>query len=398
MANLPEGADDFPAGIYQIEAADPVLGGAPNETTKAGLTNIPHQQLARRTGWLKMRVDQLVNAVVAASTTMAGLVQLSSATNSTSETLAATPAAVKTVADSRVPTTRSVNTAGLATGGGTLEANRTITVQDASQAEAEAGTATNRAMSPLRVTQAIANRMRMRNLVAAGLATGGGTLDADRTITVTPATQEEAEAGTSNTRAMTPLAASRHAAQQRRVRQDVSGERHHSSLIRVYRSSGGDGAPFFMDLGTLSGHPFAINSGTADAFTTTHWVHREDILNPGVPYGASSMLTRRMGDGRYVREALLAGVNAGNGYRVLPGGVIIQWGSATLPVGAGVKQVTVAMPITFPTAAFRVIAGDNADGSPHAVGASFSGRGTVIVRSEDDINVVGDVQWFAIGC
>ena len=62
MANIPE-SDVFPEGVYQIETTDPVLGGAPNEATGGGLINIPLQHLARRTRWLKARVDELVETV-----------------------------------------------------------------------------------------------------------------------------------------------------------------------------------------------------------------------------------------------------------------------------------------------------------------------------------------------
>jgi hypothetical protein len=56
MATLNE-TGTWPAGIYQLEATDPVLGGAPNEATGAGMSNIPHQQLARRTAVLKAQID-----------------------------------------------------------------------------------------------------------------------------------------------------------------------------------------------------------------------------------------------------------------------------------------------------------------------------------------------------
>lgn len=56
MATLNE-SGTWPAGIYQLETTDPVLGGAPNEATGAGMSNIPHQQLARRTQVLKTLVD-----------------------------------------------------------------------------------------------------------------------------------------------------------------------------------------------------------------------------------------------------------------------------------------------------------------------------------------------------
>lgn len=44
-----------------------------------------------------------------------------------------------------------------------------------------------------------------RSVTGSGLASGGGALTADRTITVTAATQAQAEAGTDNATAMTPL-------------------------------------------------------------------------------------------------------------------------------------------------------------------------------------------------
>ncbi|WP_323010033.1 tail fiber protein [Paracoccus sp. (in: a-proteobacteria)] len=207
MVDLVE-AEEFPAGIYQLETSDPVLGGPPNEATKAGVDNIPHQQLAKRTRWLKARVDQLLASVVAGSTTVAGLLKLTDSVASTSTSTAATANAVKQANDNangRVRNARTVSAGGLATGGGDLTANRTITVSDATQAEAEAGAITTKAMSPLRVAQAIAARLAARSVLGGGLATGGGTLGSDRTITVTAASQAEAEAGSVSNKAMTPL-------------------------------------------------------------------------------------------------------------------------------------------------------------------------------------------------
>lgn len=56
MATLPE-TSEWVAGVYQIATTDPVLGGAPNEATGAGLSNIPALQLAKRTLWLKNLVE-----------------------------------------------------------------------------------------------------------------------------------------------------------------------------------------------------------------------------------------------------------------------------------------------------------------------------------------------------
>ena len=61
MANLTDTASAWEAGIYQIETTDPVVGGAPNPSTGAGMSNIPHLQLAKRTVWLKSQVEALQN-------------------------------------------------------------------------------------------------------------------------------------------------------------------------------------------------------------------------------------------------------------------------------------------------------------------------------------------------
>lgn len=57
MADLIDTGAAWPAGIRQIETTDPVLGGAPNIATGAGMTNIPHLQLAQRTQVLKGIID-----------------------------------------------------------------------------------------------------------------------------------------------------------------------------------------------------------------------------------------------------------------------------------------------------------------------------------------------------
>lgn len=59
MANLPE-LNEFTSGIYQIETADPVLGGVD------GVTNVPLKALANRTKYLKAQVDALNTAIASA--------------------------------------------------------------------------------------------------------------------------------------------------------------------------------------------------------------------------------------------------------------------------------------------------------------------------------------------
>ncbi|WP_432256077.1 gp53-like domain-containing protein [Limimaricola sp. AA108-03] len=56
MADLPESAT-YPAGIYQLEQTDPVVGGPPNLATGEGMSNVQAQQLADRTKWLKTELE-----------------------------------------------------------------------------------------------------------------------------------------------------------------------------------------------------------------------------------------------------------------------------------------------------------------------------------------------------
>ena len=103
MANLDDTTVDWPEGVYLIERTDPVVGGVPNEATMAGVSNIPHLHLARRTNWLKTKVDQLINAVGAATTEAAGIVRLVNALNSTAADRALTAAQGKVLQDSKAP-------------------------------------------------------------------------------------------------------------------------------------------------------------------------------------------------------------------------------------------------------------------------------------------------------
>ncbi len=160
MANLTED-EVWEDGIYQIEVTDPVVGGPPNLATGAGISNVPHQQLAKRTSWLKQQLLAMQAALGAASTAVAGIVRLSTSTSSTSTTMAATPSAVKAVKDAvdqRALASTQITGAGLATGGGDLSDNRSITVTVASQAEAVEGLVNDKAMTPLRVAQSIGAR------------------------------------------------------------------------------------------------------------------------------------------------------------------------------------------------------------------------------------------------
>lgn len=74
MADITE-TSVFPTGIYQIEQTDPVLGGPPNLGAGLGITNVPLQQLANRTRFLKDAVAaaSLISAVKTVDGTGSGL-------------------------------------------------------------------------------------------------------------------------------------------------------------------------------------------------------------------------------------------------------------------------------------------------------------------------------------
>ncbi len=104
--------------IYQIEQTDAVVAGEPNLGAGQGIPNVPNQQLANRTQWLKGQ-------------------------------LAATAALLS----GYVPTARMISTGAGLTGGGALSANRTLAVSFANLAEAKAGNVATKAMNPLVVKQ-----------------------------------------------------------------------------------------------------------------------------------------------------------------------------------------------------------------------------------------------------
>lgn len=63
--------------------------------------------------------------------------------------------------------------------------------------------------------------------------------------------------------------------------------------------------------------------------------------------------------GGYVALTDFTGANQGlilNGYQKLPGGLIVQWGSANIPAGVGTY---VNLPIAFPSAPFTIVTSHN---------------------------------------
>lgn len=105
-----------------------------------------------------------------------------------------------------VPVSRQVLAGNGLSGGGALSADVTLSLAVASTAEAIAGSNNTKAMTPLRVAEATADVVRTgRQIITGSGLTGGGSLSSDRTLNVNYASQAEAQAGIENSKLMTPL-------------------------------------------------------------------------------------------------------------------------------------------------------------------------------------------------
>ena len=156
MANLTE-VPTYEAGIYRFETTDPVQGGP------GGIDNLPTNQLANRTAWLKAQVEAILLDIAAIESGYATAASLAGHTGNTSNPHAVTKAQVGLA---------SVLNYGIAT-----------------QAEAEAGTIDTKYMTPLRAKQAISALVPSAGEAAKGLielataAEAQGLTDAERAIT-----------------------------------------------------------------------------------------------------------------------------------------------------------------------------------------------------------------------
>lgn len=240
-------------------------------------------------------------------------------------TKALTPASLVNILTSiaaRAVKTITVTGGGLATGGGDLSANRTITVPKASAAEVTAGTDDTKAVTPLALAglgATAGNAVPKTRLIStAGLASGGGDLSADRTITVPSATAAEADAAVINDKALTPASLANFVA----------------SISSLFNR-------------TISAAGLATGGGSlAQNRTIT------------VPKAATADFDTGTDDTKALTTAALAGVTrslAQNGHtRVGPGpnGLIQQWGRFTTAANG---SVSVTFPRAFPNACFVVL-------------------------------------------
>lgn len=166
MANLTE-TPTYEAGIYRFETTDPVQGGP------GGIDNLPTNQLANRTAWLKAQVEAILLDIAAIESGYATDAELATHAGNTSNPHAVTKAQVGL---------GSVLNYGIAT-----------------QAEAEAGTSDTKYMTPLSAKQAIAALVPQASETVAGIIERASAAEAqamtDALRAITPSTLAEAFKG-----------------------------------------------------------------------------------------------------------------------------------------------------------------------------------------------------------
>ena len=398
MANLPE-TPDFDAGIYQIEQTDPVLGGAPNPATGAGLVNIPHLQLARRTQYLKQQLDAIEAEL--AQYPLDGLAPRQSPAFSGNPTAPTPP--------------QDTNSTRLAT-------TAFVLGQAGSAAPLAAGTAAP-GTSPRFARQDHRHPTdTTRAPVASPALTGTPTAP-----TPAPDTNNQQIATTAfvlgQAGSAAPLAAGTAApgTSPRYARQD---HRHPTDTTRapVGRAiSAGAGLTGGGDLTadrTLSlGTPGTITGATTNAASGASHTHQLDLgalplasdvsndLNPRLIYldANNNVLSRIQPE--QLRQAFgLAGTGQFNnalgaaGWQALPGGLIMQWGGGAYDASAGATGTVITLPIAFPNAFFRVVANDVASGV-NTVAATANGLNGLRVwaRTPGGVFASTVINWFAFG-
>lgn len=250
-------------------------------------------------------------------------------------------------------TARTITGTGLVNGGGDLTQSRTLDVPAASGAEAIAGTATDKALTPaaLRAVQAALS------IGVSGLATGGGDMTEGRTIDVPAATGGETIAGTATDRAITPAA------------------------LFAFRS-----AIAFSGGGLVKGGGNLALSRTltVDAASSAD-VAAGSATDKAITPAALSGLARSLGQ---------------NGYAYLPGtgGLILQWGRFSAPANTTTNTL---FPVAFPTECFAVTpcggaagGADSQDNPPVLVTSGITRSGFAVFSADD---TTAGMAYLAIG-
>ncbi|MYF97777.1 hypothetical protein F4212_01380 [Candidatus Poribacteria bacterium] len=283
MANFAE-TQSFDS-VRIIETNDPVLGGNPEISGQVNSpANYAYRALVNRTAWLKAQLEALVipPAPGAASTTVAGIVRLSTigeAEAGALATVAVTPAGLQAALNALdiggvdfatnpevqagTVTDKAVSPAGLSSR--TATETRTGLVAKATSSEATARTNNQKYMTPLRTDAAI----NARNATES------------RRGSIEIATTSEATGGTDDTRAMTSektLALLRHSNAQATTSQRGTAIKATTSEVNtgtnnekyITPSTLSEKLNGLFPLPTVSGYNSAVSSNTVDGLELEH--------------------------------------------------------------------------------------------------------------------------------
>lgn len=386
----------FANGTGNISFGDAIFLLPPATETRAGLARIATS--AEADGGTD---DQTIISPLKLQRRLSALAH--ALTQSTDDDLTALAAAFDLILQSL--TARTITGTGLVTGGGDLTQSRTLDVPAASGAEAIAGTATDKALTPaaLRAVQAALS------IGVSGLATGGGDLTEGRTIGVPAATGAEAIAGTATDKALTPAALR---AVQSALSIGVSG----------LATGGGD-----LTEGRMIGVPAATGGETIAGTATDRAItpaalfgFRSAIAFSGgglVKGGGNLQLSRTLtvdaassadvaagtATDKAITPAALSGLARSlgqNGYAYLPGtgGLILQWGRFSAPANTTTNTL---FPIAFPTECFAVTpcggaagGADSQDNPPVLVTSGITRSGFAVFSADD---TTAGMAYLAIG-
>ncbi|HFO4271569.1 TPA: tail fiber protein [Escherichia coli] len=356
MGNLNE-TEKWEENIYQLETSDPVLGGAD------GISNRAPRQLANRTKWLKKKTEEAAQSLAEhvrsrnhpdATLTAKGFTQLSSATNSTSETLAATPKAVKAAYDlaaGKAPASHTHPWSQI-TGvpAASLTAKGTVQLSSATDSQSETEAATPKAVKA--AYDLAAGKAPVSHTHPWSQITGvpAASLTAKGTVQLSSAINS-----TSEILAATPKAV--------KAAYDLAnGKQPADATLTALAglATAADRLPYFTGADRA-----ALATLTAIGRAIIAKGSIKDVLNY---LGLGEAAKRNVGTGtnQIPDMGSFTLSVSGTGYQKLPSGFILQWGSIGAP---GIAQdVVTHFPIAFPNRCLRVLVSQDYTPDSGAVG------------------------------
>ncbi len=433
MANLPESAT-YDAGVYQLELTDPVQGGS------TGVSNAPLKNLANRTAWLKSQIDGIKDGAVGlalyarlASPTFTGSPAAPTAALGDNTTKLATTAFVqKTLGgflSKSIAGTGSVTLTAVEAGNGIIEltgaltGNRDVIVPSSPTRPWIIRNATTGAFS-VTVKTAAGTGVMVAQGTNAEVFCDGTNVRAGESWAAPLASP----ALTGNPTAPTPARFDRDTsiATTEFVQRALGGFSAVSATSAAYTLTVENGGNLFY---IFTGSPFNITlpaSGTlqpgwsitfvginlATVSIVTQGADLIDAINAAsaltsapLGYGESMTMTY-IGGGMFVasgantanmRQAGMFGSSlASSGYQKLPSGLIVQWGTNTIPAGTANNPVT--LPIAFPNSFRNVTLGVSLTVVTTFDAPGYSNKTlTGFSISNPNTGVAVVVDWLAVG-